>query len=170
MILNKRIKDIVSLAMFSAILIVLQLVLSFLPNIQLTFLLLFVYSRTLGTWKTIIIILINVIIQNLVWGSLNLLYTPAMFIGYLFVPICLNVIFKKVENIYALSVISILCSFVYSWCFIIPSVILTNVSFTAYIISDILFEVLLAGSSFLSVLWLYEKLVTELNKIIKYSI
>ena len=163
---NNKIKDILIVSMLSAILVVVQLILGFLPNIQLTFLLLFVYSKCLGTFKTMIVILINVVLQNLIWGSFNLIYTPAMFIGYMLVPILLNHVFKNVNNIYAVSFISVLCSFIYSWCFILPSILLTEVSFTAYIISDILFEVLLAGSSFISVLWLYERLCDVLNKII----
>lgn len=167
MTINNKIKDIAIVSMLAAILVALQLALSFLPNIQLTFLLLFVYSRCLGTFKTMIIILINVVIQNLVWGSLNLIYTPAMFVGYMFIPILLNHIFKNVNNIYALSFLAVLCSLLYCWSFVLPSILLTEVSFIAYMISDILFEVILAGSSFVSVLWLYERLCIVLKKLIE---
>lgn len=162
---NRIIRDIALTAMLAAVLIITQLVFSPLPNIQLTFLLLFVYSRCIGSIRTLIIILINVLVQNFIWGTLNIIYVPAMVIGYSLVPLLLNCVFKKVNNVLHLALIAILCSLLYSWCFILPSILLTEITFAAYMVGDILFEVLLAGSSFISVLWLYERLCKVLNQL-----
>lgn len=163
---TKKTKEIVIIGIFSAMLVSIQYALSFIPNIQLTILLLFVFSRCLGTFKTLIIILINVIVQNIIWGSVNIIFMITMFIGYMFTPILLNIVFKKVNNIIGLALISILCSLLYCWSFILPAVLITEVSAASYIVADILFEVLMAGSSFISILWLYERLYKVLNKII----
>ena len=163
--MNSKVRDCAIIGIFAALLYVLQMALSFLPNIQLTVLLLFIYSKVLGTKKTLIIILIHVLLINLTWGSLNFIYTPSMFVGYSIIPICLNTIFKKVNNIYLLSLLGFLFSLTYCWCFILPSILLTNISFTAYIIGDIYFELIMAVSSFVSILWLYERLLKITNKI-----
>ena len=163
--MNNKVRDCAVIAIFAALLFVLQMALSFLPNIQLTVLLLFIYSRVLGINKTLIIILIHVFLINLVWGSLNLIYTPSMFIGYAIIPIGLNTVFKKVNNIYVLSLLGFLFSLTYCWCFILPSILLTDISFIAYIIGDIYFELIMGVSSFISILWLYERLLKIFNKI-----
>ncbi len=163
--MNNKVRDCAFIAIFAALLFVQQYALSFLPNVQLTVLLLFVYSKIFGTKKTLVIILIHILLTNFVWGSLNLIYTPAMFIGYALIPISLNTIFKKVTNIYILSLLGLILSLVYCWCFIIPSMLLTEISFVAYIIGDIYFELIVAVSSFVSILWLYERLLGLVKKV-----
>ena len=54
------------------------------------------------------------------------------------------------------SLASILYAFIYSWIFIIPNILLLKIPFSVYLIQDIPFEILLAASSFLTILWLYE--------------
>lgn len=163
--MNSKVRDCAIIGIFAALLFVLQMALSFLPNIQLTVLLLFIYSKVLGTKKTLTIILIHVLLINLTWSTLNLIYTPSMFIGYSIIPIALNTIFKEVKNIYLLSALGLLFSLIYCWCFILPSILLTNISFTAYIIGDIYFELIMGVSSFVSILWLYERLLKVFTKI-----
>ena len=71
--MNKS-KEIVVLALFAALLFVQEQVLTFLPNIQLTVFLLILYSKMLGMKKTLLIILIHVLLDNLVMGSMNPLF------------------------------------------------------------------------------------------------
>lgn len=165
MIMNRKTRDCAFIAILAALLYVLQIALSFLPNVQVTVLLLFIYSKVLGTKKSLIIILIHVLLINLTWSSLNIVYTPFMFIGYAFIPICLNTIFKNVKNIYTLSLLGFLFSLIYCWCYIIPSILMTNISFVAYLIGDIYFELIMGVSSFVSILWLYERLLIMTKKI-----
>lgn len=166
---NKKIrtKDIALLAMLTAILFVQEQILTFIPQFQFTVLLLVLYSKTLGFLKTSIIIVIHVILDNLVMGSLSYLYTPAMLVGWLIIPLLFTKVFKKVNSPLGLACLSIICSLLYCWSFIPINVLATDVDFWVYIISDIPFEIMLAVYSFLTILWLYkplEKVMLQLNE------
>lgn len=154
--INKlKVYDIVLIAILSSVLFAQEQVLTFLPNVQLTVFLLVLYSKKLGMLRTIIIVIIYVVLDNVVMGSMSLYYTPTMLVGWLIIPITLNTIFKKVESNFGLALLGVLYSFIYSWLYIIPSSLLTQVSPLTYLISDVLFEIILAMSSFISILLLY---------------
>ena len=92
------VKDITITSIFAVILFVQEQLLFFLPNITFTMLLIVLYSKKLGCFKTIFINLVYVLLDNLFNGSFNLLFVVFMFIGWSIVPILLNTIFKKVNN------------------------------------------------------------------------
>lgn len=151
-------KDIVLVGVLSAILIVQEIVLSFLPNIQLTVFLLILYTKALGRGKTMIIVVIHVLLDNLFWGSFNLYTVPFMLVGWLIIPLTLGTIFKKAKTPFMLAILGAIYALIYSWIFIIPNSLILETPFWAYLLADIPFELLLAGSSFLTTLWLYEPL------------
>ena len=161
-----RIKDITIIAFFSAILFVQEQLFSFLPNVQLTVFLIVLYSKVFGFTKTVIIILIHTLLDNIVMGSMNLYYFPFMLIGWELIPIIVYTVFKNTENTYVLAIVGFVCSFIYSWLFIIPNVLLTKVDIMIYFINDLTFEFLLAISSFLSILWLYKPCSKLLFKLV----
>ena len=161
------IKQLTLIALLAVILFVQEEVLTFLPNIQLTIFLLVLYGKKLSLKENVLIIVIHVLLDNLVMGSFNMLYMPFMLIGWLVIPISLHTIFKEVNDTIPLAFLGILFSLIYSWLYIIPNVLVLHVNFTHYLMADILFEVVLAGSSFLSILLLYEpcsKVFDHLNR------
>ncbi|MCF0107171.1 MAG: hypothetical protein HUJ53_10435 [Holdemanella sp.] len=149
-------KSIVTIAILSVILFIQEEMLTFLPNIQLTVFLLVLYSKKLGFKKTTCIVLIHVLLDNLVLGSFNIIYTPFMFIGWELIPLGINTIFKKVEKTLHLALLGVLFSFTYSFVYMIPACLILKMDLFIYWSADILFEIVLAASSFLSILWLYE--------------
>lgn len=149
-------KRLVLLAFLSIILTVQEELLTFLPNIQLTVFLLVLYSKKLKCHETLLIITLHVLLDNLFLGSFNLYYTPFMWIGWALIPLCSHTIFKKIDDSLKLAFTGVLYSFLYSWTFMIASVLILNASILSYFLADIVFELLLAISSFLSILWLYE--------------
>lgn len=162
------IKDITISSILAAILFVQEQILFFLPNITFTMLLIVLYSKRLGCFKTILIICVYVILDNIFCGAFNLLFVVFMFIGWSITPILLNTIFKKVNNNILLAVIGVLCSFIYSWILIIPGCITFNTDFISYLKMDITWEVVMATSSFLTILFIYKPLDIAWNKILKY--
>lgn len=161
-----RVKDITIIAILTAVLFIQEQLLTFLPNVQLTLFLIVLYSKTLGIKKTIIIVIIHTFLDNLIMGF-NLLYFPFMLCGWLIIPTTLATIFKKVNSPIILAFLGIGYALVYSWVFLIAHVLITEVEFWAYLIADIYFEIILAASSFITILWLYEplhKLLLELEK------
>ena len=164
------VKDITLIAILTTILFVQEQLLSFLPNVQLTVFLLVVYSKKLGLLKTVIITLIHTILDCLVMGSLNVAYFPFMLIGWMLIPVLLNTIFKKVESNISLAFLGVLFSFMYCWIYIIPSIIILEVDFISYFYADIIWEIILATSSFLTIMLLYTPCALVLDKITKREI
>lgn len=150
-----NIKDIALMAILTALMFGLEEAMSFLPNIQLTVFLIILYSKKLGTAKSSIIVLLHVILDNLFMSSFSLIYFPFMLIGWLIIPLTINEVFKKVNSSIGLAFLGIMYAFIYSWVYIIPTCLYTNIKILDYLIADILFELILALSSFLSILILY---------------
>ena len=92
------IKDIVLIAACISIVFVQEQILSFLPNIQLTVLLLVLFSKKLGFIKTTIIVFIHSLLDCLITGSLNLYYFPFMILGWLSIPLICCTLFKKINS------------------------------------------------------------------------
>ena len=122
------VKDMALIAMFAAILFIQEEALTFLPNIQLTVFLLVFYSKRLGFIRTTLIIIIHVILDNLVMGSFSVIWTPAMFVGWMLIPIVICTIFRKIENFIVLAIMGAVLSFTYCWCFILRLWIMRNLN------------------------------------------
>jgi hypothetical protein len=157
---TKQIKDLTLIALLSAILFVQQLALSMLPNIQFTTLLIVLYTKVLGFKKTTLIIFIHVIISNFFspYGIVNPMFLPLMFIAWMLIPISLNTIFKKVDSAFTLAFIGFVFGFIYGWTFIPISVYILDAPLKAYFLMDLPFEIIMAISNFLTILWLYDPL------------
>ena len=161
------VKDMALIAMFASILFIQEEALTFIPNVQLTVFLLVLYSKRLGFIRTAIIIIIHVILDNLVMGSFSVIWTPAMLIGWLLIPIVICTIFRKTENFIILAIAGAILSFTYCWCFVLPNYLVMHIDPLKYLASDIVFECILAASSFISILCLY---IPVKNIFIKFRI
>lgn len=161
------VKDIALLAILTSILFVQEQLLTFLPNISFTIFLMVLYSKKLGFVKTSIINLIHVLLDNLLHSSFSIMYFPFMLLGYLVIPLITSLFLKRINNSLLLALFGVLFSFIYCFSFFIPNAIFLEIDMLAYFIADIPFELLLAASSFLSILWLYKpcsKLIDKLYK------
>ncbi len=162
-----KVFDITLIAILSAILILQEMILQFLPNIQLTVFLIVVISKKMGLIKSLVIVFIYSLLDCLFTSSFNIFYFPFLLLGWSLISISLNTIFKKVESPFILAIIGVMHSFLYCWLFFIPTIILLDVKLFDYFISDILFEILLASSSFLTILWLYKPISNIFDKLLK---
>lgn len=159
------VKDIALVAVLTSILFVQEQLLTFLPNISFTIFLMFLYSKKLGFIKSSIIILIHVFLDNLLHSSFSIMYFPFMLLGYMVIPTVTSIFLKKVNAPLLLSLFGILFSFIYCFSFFIPNALFLEIDMLAYFISDIPFELLLAASSFLSILWLYKPCSNLIDKL-----
>jgi len=157
---HQAIKDASLIAILASILFVQQLALSFLPNVQFTTLLIVLYSRVFGFKKTTFVVILHVLAINILspFGPVIPMQVPAMVIGWLLIPICLHTVFKNMKTAWALAVFGFFFGFVYGWLYIPVSVWVLDVPFLTYLYADILFEIVMAVSNFLTILWLYDPL------------
>lgn len=161
------IKKITLLVSLTTILFSQEIILSYIPNVQLTGLLIVLYSKTVGFKMTTIILVLHVLLDNILFGGISFLYTPSMLLGWLFIPITLCSIFKKVDSEISLAFLGILYGFIYSWMFVIPNVLINDISIKAYLAADIWFEIILAMSNFLAILILYKPLKTQFDNLLE---
>ena len=165
------IKEITLYAVLTSILFVQEQLLTFLPNIQLTFLLIILYSKVIKLRGTLIIVTIHVFLDNLLNGSLTVLTTIPMFIGYIQIPLIIKFLFKNAKKPLFLASYGVLASIVYSIAFLITNWLILPINIVSYIIADIPFTLTLCISSFISILLLYKPLYNVLNNLlIKYNI
>lgn len=160
------IKNICLIALFAVILFVQEEVLSFLPNIQLTVFLIILYSKLLGFGKTSIIVIIYFLLDCIFMGSWNPLYISFQLVGWMIIPIMMCTLFKRVDNNIILALLAAMFALLYSWIMIFPNSVVFGTELLPTFIADLPFEALLAGSSFLSTLLLYNPLFKVCEKLL----
>ena len=160
-------RSITLIALFSALLFIQEQLLSFIPNIQLTFFLIILFSKKLKLIESTLICFIYVILDNLALGNSYFIFVPFMLLGILFIPLSINTIFKKIESNIHLALLGVLFSFIYSFILIIPGCITFDMDVITYLKGDITYELILAVNSFLTTLLLYNacsKIFDKYNK------
>lgn len=154
------------IAVLITILFVQEELLSIIPNVQLTFLLLVVYSSVLPLSNSLLIVLVHVLLDNLFMQSFNVQTMVPMLLGYL-PTIFLSYLFKN-KNEYILASVGVVGSILYALSFALLNVYFFDTKLIPYIIADIPFTIILCMSSALSILFLYKpikKIIVEnLNK------
>lgn len=156
------------IAVCTATVFTIEQALTFLPNIQVTVVLLILFSKAFSFKESMLIVFAHTFLDNLYMGSLNLLYFPAMLIGWSLIPICCHTFLKRVENPYILGVFGIFQASAYGFLFVIPNMMLYEIfDPRVYIIADIPFQILMAVSSFTSITVLYRPLVKSLRKLMR---
>lgn len=161
-----KVQDIAIISVLTAILFVQEQILTFIPNVQLTFFLIILFSKKLRFIHNFCILTIYVIIDGIMTSSLGLLYTPFIFISLLLIPISLKTIFKNVNHPTILAFLGIGFSLIYCWLFIIPFVIILQTNFFVYMTQDIIYEVVLASSTFITTLVLYKPISSLFDSLI----
>lgn len=160
-----KLKDITLIGILSSILFIVDQALTFVPFLQMTMLLIILFSRKLGMIKSSIIILIFTLLDYLIAGF-NLLFFIFSLGAWLIVPLLSNFIFKNTKSIILLSLQGVLFSFLYSWIHIVPSCLILGSDLKEYILVDISFEIIFALSSLLSILLLYKPLEKVIDRFI----
>ncbi|MBQ3252932.1 MAG: hypothetical protein IJA65_00110 [Acholeplasmatales bacterium] len=148
------IKKLAFLVSLTTILFVQEELLTFIPNIQLTFLLIIVYGSCIGIKDGTLIILVHVLLDNLFMSSFNLHTIIPMFIGYELTLVCGYVLRNK--NEFIISLVGALCSFIYCILFLITNIIVFDINPLEYFIADLPFEIILMVCTIVTVLFLYK--------------
>ena len=159
---KNTLRHVILTGMFLAILIVQEQLLVFLPNIQLTVVLLLVYSALLPGYLLGFLVVGYVLIDNLIMGSFSLIYTPPMLIGW----VILAILGKLVQNrsLIVVLLVALLFGFVYGWVFIPFNMIVHGIkTFWPYFLADLPFEITMAVNNYFTVLLFYKPLTALLR-------
>ena len=162
--------DIVLMALLAAILMLQKELMSALPNISLTVFLILLYAKCLGLGRTAVIVTVYLLLDSVIWGSLNPIFTTAQWIGWMLGPLLYCTVFRKTEDNIVLACAAALAAFLYCWVMIVPTALIyTDQMGTlgAYILADIPWEIVLAISGFIPTLLLYELLSRLMRKLLR---
>ena len=153
------------ISLFSAILFVQEEALTMVPNVQLTFLLVCVYSATIGLKYSSIIILVHVLLDNLFMNTFNLYCMVPQYIG-LFIACLFGYLFRN-KNEYIQGIFSSLAALIYCILYLLVNIWFLDAKFIPYLIADIPFEIILMVSSFITIIFLYKPLVKVIKNFLK---
>ncbi len=157
-----KVKDIAIMVMLTAILFVQEELLTLIPNIQFTFLLIMLYGAVLGPKKASLIVLVHVLLDNLFMSSFIPTVILPMLIGHE-VTMLIGYLLKN-KNSIILSIGITIASLVYVALFFITTIFVYNVNPLAYLIADIPFDVILIACNILCIILLYKPLYKTLNE------
>jgi len=159
-------RKIIMIAIAISITFVQEQMLLFLPNVQFTVLLIIIFSSVFSLKESLVYILGYVLLDNMYLGGFNLFYMIPMLLAWSLIPITYHTILRKTTNEYYLGVFAFVFGFVYGWMFIPFNMIQTGITnLIPYITADILFEVIMAITGLLTVIWLYQPLMSVLKSL-----
>ena len=150
------------LALMAAVLFVQETLLSSLPNIQLTVLLLMVYAATVGLSRSILIMTVHVLLDNLLWGSMSPTQFIPMWLGW-FLVLLIGYLLRK-RSLALIVVGAVVGSILYCLSFAAFQCLFLRLDLVKYLIADALFEVLLCCSSAVTVTFLYRPAETLIKR------
>ncbi|MCF7924998.1 MAG: hypothetical protein K9L26_00490 [Candidatus Izimaplasma sp.] len=157
-------KKLLMIAFAIAITFTQEQILVFLPNIQFTVLLMFVFASVFTYKEMFIYVLGYVLIDSLYMGGFNLFYMVPMLLSWMTITVIYQVFLKQSDNIYFKASLAFVFGFIYGWMFIPFHMMQTGIDqFLPYLIADLPFELVMASTGFLTVLWGYNPLVRVLK-------
>ncbi len=155
------------MALLTVILFLQEELMNFLPNINFTILLMILYAKVFGFAKSAMMITVYLLFDAIYMGSLSPIWTTGQWIAWMVIPLLVCTVFKKTEDSLKLAFAGALCAFLYCWIMILPTMWVLHTPFIPYLMADIPFELLLAASSFLGILLLYDPLKKMLQKLMQ---
>ncbi|MFO7969814.1 MAG: hypothetical protein R6U15_06895 [Candidatus Izemoplasmatales bacterium] len=155
--MNNKIKEITLLSLATAILIIQEFAFSFIPNIQLTTFLIMIYVAVFGLKKTLTIVIIHVILDNLLFGSIGMLnIVIPMFIAWIFIAIIFHFVLKITDKIFIYAIFAYFFGHLYGMIFVPFQAFVLEIDLLSYLLVDLLWQVVMGVGNFLAVIWLYQ--------------
>ena len=162
-----EIRKLLMIALAVAITFAQEQALMFIPNVQLTVVLVIVFASMFTLRETIIYILSYVFLDSLYMGGFNIFYMMPMIIAWGTLGVTTAYISKKTESEMTFAVIGLLFGFVYGWMFIPFMMIQTGITnLWPYLIADLPFEIIMATTGFVTTLWMYKPLTNTLKQVL----
>jgi len=160
-------KKMLMISLSIAILFTQEQLLMFLPNIQLTVLLIILFTSVYTFKESIIMVTAYVLLDSLFMGGFNVFYMVPMLLAWYLIPLSYHTLLRKTKSELKLALFALIFGFIYGWMFIPFNMIQTGIpNFVPYLIADIPFELIMATTGFLTVLWIYQPLYKVLTEIV----
>ena len=161
----KNVRKLTTLAVLAAILFVVQIALSFLPNIELVSLLIIIYAHSLKKWDAFIVIAVFTLLETTVWGVHDWV------LGYLwiwpvlvFLSILFHPILKERSEFWALFAMG--WALLFGFLFGVHNAVLYGVKAgIAYYLRGISTDIIHAAGNYILTLLLYKPVKERFTKL-----
>jgi energy-coupling factor transport system substrate-specific component len=158
------VKDIIIIGMMSAVLVTVQVALSFLPNIELVSLLIIIFTLVFR-WRALFIIYVFIFVEGLIFGFGQWWFSWLYIWPILFL---IAMLFNKIHSFIVWAIISCVFGLVFGALNALPVIIISGMyAGFAYWIQGIIFDVVHGIGNFVTALLLFHPLYYLINKINK---
>ena len=163
---KKNLKKLIYVSLFTAILFVQEELLTFIPDVQFTFMLVMLYGATMGPLYGSLIVILHVIFDNLFMSTFgNFWIMGPQFFGLMFTMLLGYLLRRRNEFVVALG--SVVAGLFYVGLYMIVNIYVLDMDPLAYIIADIPVDILLVTSNIITVMFLYKPLKKLIENNIK---
>jgi uncharacterized membrane protein len=152
------VKKMTMMAVLTTLLLIQEQALSFIPNVQLSTLLILLFASTFKLRDSLLMLAVYVVIDSLYMGALNPFYMIPMYLGWATLPVLYHTFIKRHESTYVMATLGFIGGFIYGVIFMPFAVIQTGVDPRVYLLADFPFQLVMASSNFITILWLYAPL------------
>lgn len=158
------IRDIIIIGMMSAVLVTVQVALSFLPNIELVSLLIIIFTLVYK-WRALLIIYVFIFVEGLIFGFGQWWFSWLYIWPLLFAVVML---FHKVRSFIYWAIVSCVFGLIFGALNVIPVIAFSGIyAGLAYWIQGILFDVVHGIGNLVTTILLFHPLYYLINKINK---
>ena len=133
-------KRLLRVALAIAIIFTQEQLLMFIPNVQLTVLLIILFVSVFSFKESIMMITAYVFLDSLYMGGFNIFYMVPMMLAWYVIPLSYHTILRQTKNELKLAIFALIFGFIYGWMFIPFNMIQTGIpNFIPYLIADLPF-------------------------------
>lgn len=151
--------------MLLAVLLGLEYAMIAVPNVQLTVVILMVYASILPLRQLLPLVAGYVLLDNLLMGSLNILYFIPMMLAWF--SLVIVTFYLKNKHFLWIIVFATLFGFIYGWFYLPVQMFLYGMDRAwPYLMADLPFEAIMALNNLLTVLILYLPIRNTLNRLL----
>ncbi len=162
----ENLRNLMIASVFAVLIAIQEFVLSGLPNISLTFLLVIILTRLVSFEYCILSIISYVLIDNLLMGSLVINYIVPMLISYILLIFIIKLLFSKNDNEIMLGLLGFIFGIIYTLVFAITDSLILDINIISYLIAGSMFTLILSINNLITVVWLYKPLSNRLQQYI----
>ena len=154
---KNNLKKLIMVSLFTAILFVQEELLTFIPDVQFTFMLVMLYGATMGPLYGSIIVVLHVIFDNLFMSTFGNFWIMVPQLVGLLITMLLGYLLRK-RSEFVIAIGSVFAGLIYVGLYMLVNIYVLDMDPLAYIIADIPVDLLLVTSNVITVMFLYKPL------------
>ncbi len=162
----ENLRNLMIASVFAVLIAIQEFILSGLPNISLTFLLVVILTRLVSFEYCILSIISYVLIDNLLMGSLVINYIVPMLVSYTLLIFIIKLLFSKSDNEILLGLLGFIFGIIYTLIFAVTDSFMLDIDIKSYLIAGSMFTLILSINNLITVVWLYKPLTNRLQQYI----